>query len=82
MTDNVVEIRRFRVHARHIDGHHARLLMETSFEAAAIAYLEDFDLQASVNDDSEVRVIVHEVQTGHEHCFKVDLDSGATSPCG
>ena len=82
MTHAAAETRRFRVHARHIDGHHSRLLEETSFEAAAVAYLEDFDLQASVGDDDEMRIIVHEVQTGHEHCFKVNLDSGATSPCG
>jgi hypothetical protein len=74
--------RRFRVHARHIDGHHARLLDETSFEAAAVAYLEDFASQASARDEHEISVIVHEVGTGHEHCFKIDLDSGEAIPCG
>jgi hypothetical protein len=74
--------RRFRVHARHIDGHHARLVDETSFEAAAVAYLEDFASQEPGSDDHEISIIVHEVGTGREHCFKIDLDSGAAVPCG
>ncbi len=34
--------RDFRVHARHIDSHHAHVVKEASFEAAAVAYVEDF----------------------------------------
>ena len=82
MTHAAESSRRFRVHARHVDRHHARVVEETSFEAAAVAYLEDFDLPAPIGEDHEIRVIVHDVRTGHEHCFKVDLDSGDTSPCG
>jgi hypothetical protein len=55
---------------------------EASFEAAAIAYLEHFDLSTAIDDEHEVRVIVQDVGTGHEHCFRVDLDSGETAPCG
>ena len=73
--------RRFKVHARGVDAHHARFVHETSFEAAAIAYLEDFDLSEPASTTSEVRVIVNEVATGHQHCFTLDLDSGETSPC-
>jgi hypothetical protein len=72
-------VRRFSVHARHVDRHHARVVEEGSFEAAAVAYLEDFHLE--VGDEPEVRVIVHDLDSGHEHCFTVDLDSGATEPC-
>jgi hypothetical protein len=25
---------------------------------------------------------VRDVETGHEHCFRVDLESGETIPCG
>ena len=82
MTQAVESTRRFRVYARHVDGHHARVLVETSFEAAAVAYLEDFDLEAPINDDPDISVIVHDMETGREHCFKVDLDSGLASPCG
>jgi len=73
--------RRFRVYARDVDRSHARFVEETSFEAAAIAFMEHFDLAAAA-DDRAVRVIVHDVQTGHEHCFGLDLDTGETGPCG
>ena len=72
--------RQFSVHARHIDHHHARLVDEPSFEAAAIAYVEDFHPPAT--EDNEISVIVREVATGHQHCFRIDLETGDTSPCG
>ena len=73
-------VRQFRVHARHIDRHHAHVVSETSFEAAAVAYLEDYP--PAPEGDHEVSVIVHELASGHEHCFRVDLDTGETAPCG
>ncbi|MDP9162967.1 MAG: DUF5961 family protein [Pseudomonadota bacterium] len=72
--------RRFSVHARHIDQHHARLLDEVSFEAAAVAYVEDF--HPAVDAGNEVSVIVHEVGTGHQHCFRINVHSGETALCG
>ena len=75
-------MRRFKVHARHVDSHHARVIQEVSFEAAAVAYLENFDLRAPISDDDDLRVIVQDIGTGHEHCFRVDLDSGVAAPCG
>ena len=72
--------RRFSVHARHVDRHHARVVQEPSFEAAAIAYLEDFHLDAG--DGPDIKVIVHDLDSGHEHCFTVDLETGETAPCG
>ena len=69
----------FRVHARDLSDHRARLITEPSFEAAAAAYVEDF--AHSIDDDSQVRVIVRHVETGHEHCFTVDLDTGDTATC-
>lgn len=80
MTQVAGETRQFRVHARHADSHHARLLEEVSFEAAAVAYLEDF--HPPVGEDSEISLIVRDVGTGHEHCFRIDLDSGEAAPCG
>jgi hypothetical protein len=74
--------RYFKVHARHVDSHHARLLEEVSFEAAAVAYVEDFGLRTPIDNDHELSVIVREVWTGHECCFKIDLDSGDITPCG
>jgi hypothetical protein len=80
MTQVAETTRRFSVHARHVDSHHARLLDEKSFEAAAVAYVEDF--HPSLTDEHEISVVVREVDTGHEHCFRVDLGSGETAPCG
>jgi hypothetical protein len=74
--------RQFRVHARDAVAHPVRVLEETTFEAAAVAYLEDFPLRTSAGDDHEVSIIVHDLGTGHEHCFKVDILSGETVPCG
>lgn len=71
--------RRFSVHARHIDAHHARTLEEKSFEAAAVAYVEDLH---DVGAEHEISVIVRELDSGHEHCFRIDLDSGETAACG
>ena len=73
------EPRRFRVHARHVEAHHARVLEERSFEAAAVAYVEDLH---AVSDQPEISVIVHEVDSGHEHCFRIDLETGETAACG
>jgi hypothetical protein len=71
--------RQFRVHARHLDSHHARTLSEASFEAAAVAYVEDLH---SPGDDPEVSVIVVELASGHEQCFIIDLETGEAAPCG
>ncbi len=67
----VSEIRRFRVHARHVDAHHARVLMERSFEAAAVAYVEDLHV---VSDEPDIRVVVHDLDRGHEDCFRIDIE--------
>lgn len=79
MSQAAAESRTFRVHARHVDAHHARTLTEASFEAAAVAYLED--LHQLATDGDEVSVIVQEVETGRQHCFRIDLESGETTPC-
>jgi hypothetical protein len=79
MLKHAGESRQFRVHARHVDSHHARVLEETSFEAAAVAYVEEF--HPPMTDRGEISVIVREIGTGHEHCFRIDLDSGAATSC-
>lgn len=73
------ETRQFSVHARHIDHHHARIVDEPSFEAAAVAYVEDFP--PPMTDGNGISVIVRDIITGHQHCFRID-ESGETSPCG
>ncbi len=80
MTHTVEQTRRFIVHARHVDAHHARVLEERSFEAAAIAYVEDFSL--AVSEEHEISVIVRDLGDGRQHCFRIDLDTGEAAPCG
>jgi hypothetical protein len=80
MTDDTANMRRFRVHARHIDSHHARVVTESSFEAALIVYVEDFPLETGVG--GPISVIVRDMDSGHEHCYRVDLETGETAPCG
>jgi len=75
----IADTRRFRVRARHVDFHHARLVEEPTFEAAAIAYVEDFPLTVDAGPD--ISVIVRDVDTGQEHCFRIDLETGETAPC-
>jgi hypothetical protein len=71
--------REFKVHARHLDSHHARTLSERSFEAAAVAYVEDLH---DLGDEPEISVVVRDVGTGHEHCFRIDVGTGEAEPCG
>ena len=78
MSDTAGE-REFSVHARNVDSHHARLVRERSFAAAAIAYVEDFDVRGG---DLEVSVIVRDISSGHEHCFRIDIGTGEMTSCG
>jgi hypothetical protein len=71
--------RRFKVHAPHAGSHHTRIVDENSFEAAAVAYFERFAWDAE--EDHAISVVVREDATGHERCFRIDLESGETEPC-
>jgi hypothetical protein len=82
MTDAAESKTRFRVYARDLDHHAARFIEEVSFEAAAIAYLENFPLAAPIGGEHGLRVMVQDLETGHQHCFTLDLESGETTPCG
>jgi hypothetical protein len=70
--------RRFSVHARHLERHHARVVAEASFEAAAIAYAEDLHLMDAAGD---ISLIVRDLEDGCEHCFVLDLTTGDTHTC-
>ena len=78
MPGSVDRDRSFSVRAR--DSHHARVVKEASFEAAAVAYVEDF--APAPDHDHGVNVIVRDIDSGHERCFQIDLESGQTAPCG
>ncbi|MDP1618656.1 DUF5961 family protein [Phenylobacterium sp.] len=72
--------REYCVHLAQADRQAARRLTECSFEAAALAYVEDMHLPDDA--DGEVSLVVQDMESGHEHCFRVDLDNGETSACG
>ena len=78
MSPEVETVRPFNVRARREHAHHPHVFMEVSFEAAAMAYTEE---HPHAVDGGELSVIVTEVDSGHEHCFRIDLDSGETEPC-
>ncbi len=81
MTEHAADnLRTFKVRARHDDIHHGRVVKEPTFEAAAIAYVEHLSLTTA--DEPQISVIVHDVQSGHEHCFRIDVDTGETKACG
>ena len=71
-----IEMRAFHVALR--DGPGGGLVVEAaSFEAAAIACLE----RDAPDEAGEAVVIVRDAETGQEHCFRIDLGTGATEPC-
>lgn len=79
MTPKPIETHRYLVHPRDLEGAAVRVLEEVSFEAAAVAYAEDFGY---VTDQAhELKLIVLDLDSGHEHCFLIDLDTGETGPC-
>ena len=60
------------------DGERRGLVVEAaSFEAAAVAFLE----REAPADGGDAVLIVCEAETGHEHCFRIDLAMGVTTPC-
>jgi len=77
MTDT--QARLFRVHAPHHDGSRVHLVTEVSFEAAAVAWLEGWP--GEIGGDARISIVVHDLDTGREHCFGIDLDTGAVAPC-
>lgn len=79
MTDLSRDSRSFSVHARHLGAHCARTLDQPSFEAAAVAYVED--LHAVADEDGAISVIVRDLASGRQYCFLIDLKSGETTEC-
>ena len=56
-------LRTYRVHAGHVDRHHAVTVEEISFEAAVVAFVEDHPAAGDSGED--MRVIVHDIVSGH-----------------
>lgn len=70
--------RRFCVHAEGVHAPGASIVEDVSFEAAALAWLEDFH---PADQTGELSLIVRALDDGGEYCLRVDLHSGETSPC-
>uniref|UniRef100_B0T9E1 Uncharacterized protein n=1 Tax=Caulobacter sp. (strain K31) TaxID=366602 RepID=B0T9E1_CAUSK len=75
----MIETQTFRVHARDDDHNHAHSVDAVSFEDAAVAFVEMW--HPPVDADNEVSIVVRQVDSGVEHCFRIDLDSGQAAPC-
>jgi hypothetical protein len=70
----------YRVHALHDARSHAHEVHGASFEEAALAFVEDW--HPAPDDDGDVSLVVRDQQTGREQCFRIDIDTGETAPCG
>jgi Family of unknown function (DUF5961) len=77
MTDT--QTRLFRVQARRLAAPHAHLVTEVSFEAAAVAWLEGWP--GEIGSETTISIVVRDLDSGSEHCFGIDLDTGAMAPC-
>ncbi len=71
--------RRFAVHAAHEDRAREHGVQGTSFEDAAVAFVETW--HPTVDAEGDVTVIVTDCETGRQHCLRIDVDTGATAPC-
>ncbi|HZZ89828.1 MAG TPA: DUF5961 family protein [Caulobacteraceae bacterium] len=78
MTQPIATARRYHVRlAEHVHG--GRIVAEASFEAAGVAFAEDW---SHAEPDAEIRVIVRDEDSGEERCYRIDLADGETAPCG
>jgi hypothetical protein len=79
MTDATTD-RAYCVRALHDARGQAHEVQSDSFEAAALAFIEDW--QPMADDDGDVALLVRDQQTGREQCFRIDIGTGETAPCG
>lgn len=75
----MTETRTLRVHVRAEGCDHAHGVEAASFEAAAVAFMEIW--RAQVDADGQAWIIVRDADSGVEHGFGVDFDTGETAPC-
>ena len=71
--------RRFEVHEASEDRARGHAVEALSFEEAALEFLEAWHPVADSHGD--VTLVVTDCETGHEHCLRVDVDSGETAAC-
>ena len=72
--------RRFYAYADAVGRGHGHIVEAESLEAAAVVYVEAWS--PPLDADNDVRVFVHDVHDGVEHCFTLDLSDGSEpEPC-
>jgi hypothetical protein len=72
--------RRYVAHAVEDHGRGSHLVPEAaSFVEAAVMFAEHWHPTAS--DDGAVSVTVVDCDSGEQHCFTIDIDSGDVEPC-
>jgi hypothetical protein len=72
------DTRAFTVHAAD-EARRSHRVEGASFEDAAIAFVELWSPEPDAEGD--VQIIVRDAETGAQHCFRIDLDSGEAAPC-
>lgn len=72
--------RRFSVHGVTEAPSHGHLVEAAGFEDAALHFISDFHPAADADD--EISLFVEDCETGERQCFRIDLESGETAPCG
>jgi hypothetical protein len=73
------EVRRFTARIETDSRQHTHTVNGSSFEDAAFEFVDRWHPQA--DDAGEVAVVVTDFETGEQHCFRVDLESGEAAPC-
>lgn len=76
---SAAERRRFSVHAMSEGRHRSEIVYGAGHEDAAVGFIEQHT--PPVEADHHVSVIVHDCESGQEHCYRIDLGSGEAEPC-
>lgn len=76
MTGSATGARSFSVRLR--GGGYGRVVEESSFEAAAAAFAEGW---APTDGQVGLQLIVRDQRSGHERCYRIDLETGEADAC-
>lgn len=78
MTD-AAQTHRFYVHASDAPRGEGRVIEEAeTAEEAAFVFAEHGLVEAA---GESVAIMVKDCDTGAQHCFRIDLETGASAPC-
>ncbi|MDB5494831.1 MAG: hypothetical protein JWP86_2168 [Phenylobacterium sp.] len=70
--------RAFSVHGQDETPSRGRRVTASSFEAAALVFLEAHHPDA---DGDEISLLIEDCGSGERQCFRIDLATGETTPC-